>query len=259
MATPDPTPYEQWAGGLDATAKKLAAIAKAAVAAQDDPFSQREQLERAADFLDGIDVPALKGQEALRRKIETQCVEGHAEFWQRFLEEAKAAAWEVHGSTDRRLVARAYFVELKNGAVTIDGVTGRHSPHVPGVVQALAPLVKDLNTDKAGLQQFCNVLCEAFDILGGRGEVPIEAAFRQCVILSQPSTFWTNIDTSKFRPLTRPVFRSRLTALLADSLRSTDGRELRLFPTVNRKDVWELFSPAEGRVVQVGRLAFPRK
>jgi hypothetical protein len=77
--------------------------------------------------------------------------------------------------------------------------------------------------------------------------------------LLQPATFWATIDPLKFHSLSRATFRSRLSAILADNVKSSDGREMRLTPTVTRRDVWELFSPAEGRVVQVGRLAFVKK
>jgi hypothetical protein len=55
------------------------------------------------------------------------------------------------------------------------------------------------------------------------------------------------------------MFRRRLSAILAENVKLADGRELRLTPTVTRKNVWELFSPAEGRVVQVGRLVFIKR
>jgi hypothetical protein len=49
--------------------------------------------------------------------------------------------WEVHGSTERRLVAWAFFVELKNDAVIIEAVPGKHSPHVPAVLADLKPQI----------------------------------------------------------------------------------------------------------------------
>lgn len=259
MTKPDPTPYEQWAGELDSVGKKLSAHAKSAVAAKDDPFSRREQIHRADKLLDGLDATAMKGSATLRKSLDTQCVEALAEFWQRFTQAVKERGWEIHGSTDRRLVCRAFFVELKNEGVTIDGIGGKQSPHVPALMEAITPCLKELEIDKSGLQEFCQLLVESFDAMGGRNEVSIEAVFRQCILLMQPPAFWANVDASKFRPMSRPIFRYRLTALLADNVRSSDGRELRLFPTVNRKDVWELFSPAEGRVVQIGRLAFQKK
>ena len=109
------------------------------------------------------------------------------------------------------------------------------------------------------MKQFCEILAQAYDAAGGQGDVPIEAVFRQAILLLQPATFWATIDASKFQCLSRATFRSRLSAILADNVKSSDGREMRLTPTVTRKDVWELLSPAEGRVVQVGRLAFVKK
>ena len=155
----------------------------------------------------------------------------------------------------------------------------------------LKPHIDSLTIDKASLQQFTGILAEAYDTLtrndvrsqpgaagppclgqsrsgsarnswkeydalGEQGEVPVEAVYRQCVLAVQPTSFWVTAEPSKFQSLTRPMFRCRLSAMLAENLKPADGRELRLTPTVTRKDIWELFSPAEGRVVQVGRLAF---
>jgi hypothetical protein len=259
MSKPIPTPHEQWAGDLESLSKRLHSLARAILAAGDDPFAQREQIERTAKTLSEVDLNRLKAPDAHRMAVDAQCVAASAEFWQRFCAEAQSAGWEVHGSTDRRLVSRAIFVEVRNDAVSIDAAPGKHSPHVPCVIRTLKPHVDGLATDKGTLRQFIDLLAKAYDALGGQGEVTIEAAFRQTILLAQSPMFWANLEPAKFRCLPRPVFRHRLSAVLAENIASTDGRDLRLTPTVNRKDYWELFSPAEGRVVQVGRLAFVSK
>jgi hypothetical protein len=259
MSQTDLTALERWASDIESLSKKLHAHAKAILASGDDPFAQREQMDRADKALHDINPGALKAPGGLRKSIETACVEASAEFWQRFCSAAKDAGWDVHGATERRLVAWAYFVELKNDAVVIEGVPGKLSPHVPAVIGTLQPHLDSLTADKGFLHQFSAILAEAYDALGGQGEIPIESVFRQCVLLVQPATFWVAVEPSKFRALSRPMFRSRLSAMLAENARLPDGRELRLTPTVNRKDVWELFSPTEGRVVQVGRIAFLKR
>jgi hypothetical protein len=259
MSQTDRTLMERWAGDIESLSKKLHALAKAILASGDDPFAQREHLDRADKALNDINPGALKAPGDLRKSVETACVEASAEFWQRFCSVAKDAGWDVHGSTERRLVASAFFMELKNDAVVIEGVPGKLSPHVPAVIAALKPHLDSLTGEKGSLHQFSAILAEAYDALGGQGDVPVETVFRQCVLLVQPATFWVAVEPSKFRVLSRPMFRSRLSAMLAENARLPDGRELRLTPTVNRKDVWELFSPAEGRVVQVGRIAFLKK
>lgn len=259
MNKTDPTPCEQWAGELESLSKKLHAHAKAILTAGDDPFAQREQLDRTTKTLTEVDLDKLKGPTSLRKAVDTQCVEATAEFWQRFCAAARDAGWEVYGSTDRRLVSRAFFVELKNDIVSIDGVPGRHSPHVASLIHILTPHVEGLAAERDVLQQFLNLLAQAYDAISGHGDVAIEAVFRQFVLLFQPAAFWASIEPAKFQGVPRPLFRHRLSAVLADNLAPADGRELRLSPTVNRKDFWELFSPAEGRVVQVGRLAFSSK
>jgi hypothetical protein len=259
MPPTEPTPLERWANEIEAAGKRLHAEAKAVSACGDDPFAQRERIERVDRTLATINLESLKAGANIRQAVEKACVEASAEFWQRFCAAATAAGWDVHGTTERRLVAKAFFVELKNNAVVIDGVPGKHSPHVPAVMAALKPHVDALAAGKDSLQRFADILAEAYGILGGEGEVPIESVFRQCVLAVQPASFWTSIEPEKLEPLTRPMFRARLSAILADNVKPADGRELRLTPTVTRKDVWEVFSPAEGRVVQVGRLAFLKR
>lgn len=258
MSQTEPTPIERWATEIEGISKKLHALAKALLASGGDPFAQREQIERSDKTLAEIRLDSLKAPADLRKAIETACVEGTAEFWQKFGAAALDAGWEVHGSTERRLVARAFFVELKNDTVVIEAVPGKHSPHVPAVLAALKPHLSSVTNDKASLQRFCDMLAEAYAVLGGQGDVSIEAVYRQCVLLAQPAGFWANVEASKFQPLSRPIFRCRLAAVLAENVKPADGRELRLTPTVTRKDVWEVISPAEGRVVQVGRLAFTK-
>ena len=131
MNKPVPTPREQWAGDLESLSKKLQSHAKAILAAGDDPFAQREQIERTARTLSEVDTNRLKAPDALRKVVDTQCVEARAEFWQQFCASAQTAGWEVHGSTDRRLVSRAIFVELKNDMVTIDGAPEDILPTCP--------------------------------------------------------------------------------------------------------------------------------
>ncbi len=259
MNKPVPTPREQWAGDLESLSKKLQSHAKAILAAGDDPFAQREQIERTARTLSEVDTNRLKAPDALRKVVDTQCVEARAEFWQQFCASAQTAGWEVHGSTDRRLVSRAIFVELKNDMVTIDGAPGRHSPYVPSLIQTLKPHIDVLKADKGGIRDFVDMLAQAYDMLGGQGDITLEAVFRQCVLLIQSPAFWINVEPTKFLELPRPVFRYRLSAALSENLATTDGRDFRLMPTVNRKDYWELYSSAEGRVVQVGRLSFLSK
>jgi hypothetical protein len=256
MSKPEPTPIERWASEIESLSKKLHAHAKAIMAAGDDPFAQREHIDRTDKALCEISLGPPKPPTDLRTSIDTACVEAKAEFWQRFGSAAKDAGWLVHGSTERRLVACAFFVELKNDTVAIEGVPGKYSPHVPAVIGTLKPHIDSLTVDKGSLQRFSELLGEAYDAVGGQGEASIETVFRQCVLLVQSATFWATVEPSKFQALSRPMFRCRLSAMLAENVRSLDGRELRLTPTVNRKDVWELFSPAEGRVVQVGRIAF---
>jgi hypothetical protein len=259
MTQTNPKAIERWANDIETFSKKLHAHAKSILDSGDDPFAQREHVERVDKTLSEITPESLKASVDVRKALEANCVEETAEFWQRFCAAATEAGWEVHGTTERRLLARAFFVERKNDAIVIESVSGKFSPHTPAIIAAIKPYIAPLAADKASLQRFSDMLAEAYTLLGDQGEVPVETIYRQCVMLSQPQGFWANVEPSKFQPLSRPMFRCRLSAILADDVKATDGREIRLTPTVNRKDVWELFSQAEGRVVQVGRLAFIRR
>jgi len=259
MSKTDPLPVERWQDELDSLSKKLHAHAKAIQSAGDDAFALRDQIEKVDKTIREVALESLKATADLRRAVERACLEASAEFWQRFSAAVKDAGWDVHGSTERRLVARAIFVELRNDVVSIDAIAGKYTPNVDSVIKALKPHVDNLATNKESVGQFCEILAQAYDALGGQGDAPIEAVFRQFILLIQPASFWVAVDPTKFQGMTRATFRCRLSAILADNVKSSDGREMRLTPTVTRKDVWELFSPAEGRVVQVGRLAFVRK
>lgn len=258
MSESDNTLGKNWASSLELLSKKLRANAKA-ITASDDPFVHREQINRAAEALEEMGGTLMSGLPDLRRLIEKECIEASAEFWQRFSSAANDAGWEVCGSTERRLVARAFIVELKNETVSIDGITGRYTPNVTKLIQILEPHISGLSANYGSLQQFADMLAQAYDWLGGSGDVAIETVFRQCVFLMQPATFWSSMERAKFKEFPRPAFRYLLSALLAENTKTADGREVRLTPTVNRKDVWELFLPAEGHVVQVGRIALLKR
>ena len=148
MSKTDVSPVERWQGDLDALSKKLHAHAKAIQSGADDPFVLRDQIEKVDKTFRDVALESLKAPADLRKSVETACVEASAEFWQRFSSAAKEAGWDVHGSTERRLVARAIFVELKNDVVTIDSLAGKHSPNVAAVITALRPQVDSLATDK---------------------------------------------------------------------------------------------------------------
>lgn len=254
MADTDRNQLEQWVSTVESLSKQLRACTKAILSSGDDPFGRLQNIDRAAKLLEENDL--TKSLTELRKSIEKDCLEAAAEFWQRFCAAANDAGWEVCGSTDRRLVSRAFIVELKDRVVSVDGLPGRFTPHVPDLIQILKPHIDRLSENYGSLQQFADLLARAYDSWGGRGDIGIETVFRQYVLLMQPSSFWTNLEQSKFKSLPRPAFRYLLSKMLAENTRAADGRDLRLTPTLNRKDVWELFSPAEGRVVQVGRLTF---
>src|SRR5713226_8334326 len=133
MAETDRTQLEQWASNLESLSKQLRTHAKAILTSADDPFACRQHIDRASKLLGENDL--LRVLPELQRSIEKECLEETAEFWQRFCSAANDVGWEVCGSTERRLVSRAFIVELKNEAVSVDGLSGRYTPHVPALIQ----------------------------------------------------------------------------------------------------------------------------
>jgi len=258
MSKSDSSPLENWIRELETFGRKLQSHAKALLAANDDPFVQRDQIERVAKTIAESDLQSLQAPSEVKESVDSACVEATAEFWQQFSAAAQECGWALHGTTDRRLVSRAYFVELKGDVVTVDGIPGKHSPCVPVLIETLKPYIDKLATDQQSLQGFVEILAQAYDTLGGKGDMNLEAVFRQTVMLSQLPAFWSLMDPAKFQALPRPVFRCRLSNVLEQGVRPKDGREIRLTPSLSRKDVWELFSPAEGHVVQVGRIGFQK-
>src|SRR5688572_22030681 len=138
------SPAARWANAVESLGKKLQAHGKAIVAAGDDMFALREQIERVDKTLREMDVQALGAPPDVRKGVETACVEAAAEFWQRFSNAAAEVGWDVHGSTDRRLVARSCFVELKDDHVTIDGLPSKYTPWPEALIGALRPVLANV-------------------------------------------------------------------------------------------------------------------
>ena len=186
---------EDWGKQLGAVGKRLQAYARTLQKPPPDPFARRSLLDRTNEGLLKSGFGAFVASAVLRTPLENDCVRQTAEFWQTFDAAAKAEGWHIAGSTNRRLVARGVFLELKGETVSLEGLSGQDTPYVPALVEKMKPLVAKLQPEKRAMAAFLDLLARAYDDLGGAGrELPVEKIFRTAVLLLQPESFWSNME-----------------------------------------------------------------
>ena len=254
-AKPQPT---AWVEEIDNLGRTLKDLASGCRHLPSNPFQARA-------FID-VHVTTLKkrGLEGLlpsplmqqRQTLQDACTLHVAEFWKNLAEACTQEGWELHGTTSRRLFCRGPFIELKNETVLVEGISATLTPYVPDLKNALKAHAEQLLPARLEMPAFMEQLAKAYGRVASQTtERPIEEVYRQWVLLAQKPAFWCNLDVKLFTPLGRAIFRARLTEALRAGQRTADGRELRLGTTTQAKEAWELFSPGEGLVVQMGRLA----
>jgi hypothetical protein len=150
---------------------------------------------------------------------------------------------------------RGLFIEVNEEGVNVENLPPL-TFHVPSLVKAIEPAVDALVPPGHDPRQFLDLIARAYDALGGQGEQPVEEIYKRVIWNVQKVTFWKSLNTSQFVTITRPQFRARLTQSLEIAQKTSDGRELRFGTTVQPREAWEMYSPGEGRVVQIGRVTF---
>ncbi len=248
-----------WIDRLAKVGRRASAAAKDLQKVALDPFAASAKIESVNKAMQKLEVPTLAAPNAVISAMADECVRRTAEFWGRFEEASKSEGWELHGRTNRRLVARGLFVELKGDSVLVEGAPGRQSPYVPALIPAIRKLVSELIPGDDSVREFLELVARAYDDVSGSDERSIERVFRHAMMLSQPQSFWSDPTPAKFRPITRPIFRARLSAIMQERLETRDGRCLRLGTTLETKERWEIYSPGEGHVVQVGRMVMTKE
>jgi hypothetical protein len=244
-----------WASRLEATFKVLKAASKFQLQLPVDPFETRRRLQGIIDKLRAARLESLLPPEELMQQLDAECTRQKAEFWSELTAACVQRGWELHGTTSRRLVKRGLFVEATDDEVLIETLPAMQTFHVPKVMKELDGVMCTLAGNGLDQRQLMELVQRAFDALGGGGERPLEEIYRGVVWHAQKWTFWKTLGPKHFVRITRPQFRSFLTQALQLGMRSPDGRELRLGTTVQAKEAWEMYSPGEARVVQVGRLS----
>ncbi|HYV47348.1 MAG TPA: hypothetical protein VFA20_20960 [Myxococcaceae bacterium] len=220
-----------------------------------NPFEARARLHSTASKLEASGLRPLAPPMDLVRHVEDECVRARAEFWDQMAEACRRKEWPIDGSTNRRLVGRGLIIELTDDEVRIDEISLRLSPHAASVVEVIAGEVSALVPTDFNPERYMALLVTAYDAAPGGVEKPLEAVYRAAVFASQKSAFWKGLNPDHFVRLTRPAFRARLARLLHLGTRTADGREIRFGSTVVAKDAWEVYSPGEERLVQVGRIS----
>jgi hypothetical protein len=240
-------------------AKSLSAVAKDIAKMPDDPFFARKKLRSSEEKLRKLsfDVPS-----ELAKRIEAldaECTIREAEFWNDVSALCERHNWTLDGSTSRRLIQRGIFIELKRSRVVIDELLIETSPYVPALESQLEDAVAALQPSNARLPRFLDLVAEAYDFLGGNSGRSIEDVFKIFVMRSQKQTFWKCPSGAAFSNSTRPSFRAQLSFALESGATCSDGREISFGTVISSESAWEMYSPGEGRVVQIGRISFSER
>lgn len=249
------TVTSDWAATLGAASRVLKAASKFSTDAPDDPFEARHNLQDVINKLRAAHLDALAPPAELMQKLDAECTREKAEFWSQFSTVCAERGWQLDGSTGRRLLNRSLFVEATDDGVMIETLPATQTFHVPTVVKTLDSIVGEMSSIRQDPRHFLELVQRAFDSVGGGGERPIEEVYRGVLWHAQKVTFWKTLSPQQFVRITRPQFRSLLTQVLQLGVRTPDDRELRFGTTIQAKEAWEIYSPGEGRVVQVGRLS----
>lgn len=248
--------FVDWAKAIMSAGRKMQTSAKAIQKLGDDPFTARKHIRKAISLIEDLGMSGIAPPEGVLEGLEADCLTLEAEFWGRLEEAISNEGWELIGTTDRRLLHRGIFVELTGDQVRIEGVSGLCTPHVPTLIETLRPEVKNLpSSDPKGIRKYVNAIIDAYDMAGGRGELSIEKIYRLAVLQTQKPAFWSKMQPSSLHRFTRPMFRAIVSKLLSEGELLGPHLNLRLGTTVDPKDAWEVFSPGEGRVIQVGRVS----
>ena len=243
---------ETWLASLERRAKHLTMAAKTIRTNLENPFVCREaaaRLTRELAVPDSLEVPAR-----CQRNWEENCQVFKATFWDRLGRACAARGWEVYGVTARRLICRGIFVEQQENEVRLEGESKRLTPVVEDLMKRLEVLSATLVPRNFAPESFLRLLADACSAVPGEGARSLEQVYRACVSIGQKPSFWKYGLSEDFEPLSRMAFRARLSAVLDGPLEGLDMR-LQLETTINKAQAWEVYSPGEGRVVQVGKLA----
>jgi hypothetical protein len=234
---------------------RLLALKKALASKGDNPF---EALSCTRSLL--ADLEQCKAIESYLHdqlaRLDTDCAERRLEFWSGFSKMCSAQGWTLLGSTNRRLASSGIFVELEGDNVVIEELDLRLRPDPSSVAKAIAPTISAIRKWSDQLDEFRVMLERGYAMVPGVGGKPLEAVYRATVFCAQRAGFWKALKPSAIVAIVRPVFRACLSDLVSKGVTTSGGCRI-VFGTASPGiETWEIFSPGERRVVQVGRIGF---
>ena len=73
-----------------------------------------DEFEAIARALSALGLERLAPPQGIMNELSARCTQLAVEFWQQFSGECQKMDWSLHGTTSRRLLCRAIFVELND-------------------------------------------------------------------------------------------------------------------------------------------------
>jgi hypothetical protein len=238
---------------LDALGKIGRDIARKVSKAERDPFVASALLQRGVKEAEALGLPAPLASDAISN-LDRECLDLRTGFWDALAKACKREGWSLVGTTARRMLADGILIELKGDEVLLPDTGQTLTPFAPRVITALAAEVSTLAAWKKEPDKFMALLVEAYEKVPGAQERPLELVFRAALWLHQKPAFWRTLQPSHYSRLSRASFRAGLAALMASGTKTKDGRSPR-FGTAVSGTYWEVFSPGEGQIAQVGRIS----
>jgi hypothetical protein len=236
--------------GAGARAKRLAKVLEGTAPNYFEALELVQSIENDLASLDAC-------REYLRNQAQDlaeKCARSQADFWESFSKTLTQYGWNIVGKTERRLLERGIFVELAGDKVSVDELGLTLGAMGVQVADALQSHVKDLRGWVGRPKEFLAALEKAYEAAPGDRERSLESIYKGTLLNLQKSSFWKQPTGATLVPLSRPAFRACLTAAMQAGGRTPKGRVPRFAASLQDRDAWELYSPGEGRVVQVGRL-----
>jgi hypothetical protein len=170
----------------------------------------------------------------------------------------------IHGQWPHYYVALVLKLEVDEKTLSVRIADENISTlHVRHLIEIIAHKLKTLESVKFQPQEFLDLLVQAHDRLTlgtTTNSVSVWPLFKEVLCSLQSSSFWKAGRARLFRPFDEQQYRGAITDLMiSNTLRSRDGREMRLLPPIKAEDGIYVYQPAEDRFGYVGRIEFNKR
>jgi hypothetical protein len=250
--------YKKWLEALAQRGKFMVSAMQSLSKLPKNPFEARERVAVLTARLGEYEIEVPQELREVQSELDRECQRLDAEFWSTFHGACQQNSWSLEGTTSRRILQRAIFVNSRDGVITVEELQLSATPFVPELVDLLRGHIEGLIPRGFKPQTFLNKLAAAYDSLSGPPQRPLESVYRAFVCAAQKPAFWTTSNSKSFTSVTRPSFRACLAEALQNNAVCSDGRIPQFGTSLSPNDIWEIYSPGEGRCVQVGRISFSR-